>query len=239
MTGIATVTEAQWQAVAARRVIFAHQSVGRNILEGLRALDGGSRLAIAETRSPTTGPGIFHFAVGRNGDPLGKVSDFASAIDTGAAGDIALLKLCYVDFSHGADPLAVAQAYGDTLDNLAARHPAMTFVAVTVPLTTVQGGAKAFVKKLLGREPTGFTENARRQVFNDALRSRSHSGRPLFDLATIEAGDCRSSYGGQSIQYLDPDLTSDGGHLNEQGARRAAAALVAFLADLDAASGAR
>ncbi|MBM4130034.1 hypothetical protein FJ250_03265 [bacterium] len=235
MTSIPTVTEAQWQAAAARRVIFAHQSVGRDLLDGLRSLDGGSRLAIAETRAPGPGPGLFHFPVGRNGDPFGKVGDFAAAVDAAAPVDIALVKLCYVDLPAAIDPLAVARAYGDTLDALAARHPTTTFVAVTMPLTTVQEGRRAFVKKLLGRAPTGLAENARRQAFNDVLRSRSRPDRPLFDLAAVEAAGRTARHHGREIQYLDPALTSDGAHLNDEGARRAAAALVAFLAGLEVA----
>ena len=237
MPAITEPTEAQWRTVASRRVIFAHQSVGRNILDGLGSLGGAGGLAVSESRAPAPGPGLTHFAIGRNGEPLEKVRDFAAAVDAAAPVDIALVKLCYIDFSYGADPSAVARAYGDTLDALAARHPMTAFVAVTVPLTTVQGGPKALVKKLLGREPAGLAENARRQAFNDALRARSGPGRPLFDLAGLESAGCTVSHGGRSIQCLAPGLTSDGGHLNDHGARLVASALVGFLADLDLPAG--
>lgn len=233
------VSAAQWQAAAARRVLLAHQSVGRNILDGLRALDAGSSIRVTESRSPAAGPGLTHFAVGRNGEPLEKVRDFAAAVDAADSLDVAMLKLCYIDFSYGADPAAVAGAYLDTLDALAARHPSTAFVAVTVPLTTVQEGPKALVKKMLGRAPAGLAENAQRQVFNDALRARSGPGRPLFDLAALESAGRTHALDGRAIQCLDPALTSDGGHLNDKGSRLAAAALVGFLAGIEPAGGAR
>ena len=241
MKAVPVVTASQWQTVAARRVVFGHQSVGNNILAGLRSLAAGDdvSLPITETREPGVVPGISHFAVGRNGDPLGKVRDFAAVIDSGAAAEIALFKLCYIDFSGDTDPLQVAAAYGDTLDALRSRHPATTFVAVTVPLTTVQGGPKALVKRMLGRVPDGYAENARRQAFNDALRARQDRNGHLFDLAAIEAGTRSLRHDGREIQCLDPSLTNDGGHLNDQGARLVAASLVGFLAGLDGSPGDR
>lgn len=224
-------TAAQWQALASRRVVFAHQSVGRNILGGVTALAGaaGVTLPISETRDGAAAPGIAHFGVGANGDPLGKVRDFASVMDGAASGhaDIALLKMCFIDFSGGADPLVVAGAYCDTLAHLQQRHPDTTFAAVTAPLTTVQSGPKAFVKKLLGRPLDGLAENARREVFNRVLRERFGPAGRLFDLAAIEGG---------GAGRLNPALSSDGGHLNDAGARLVAQRFVAFLAGLPVAA---
>jgi hypothetical protein len=233
----ATVTAAEWQALGGLRVVFGHQSVGRNILDGLQKLaaQGPAPLAVTESRTPTGAAGITHFAVGANGDPLAKIRDFAAVIDGAGAdvADVALVKLCYIDFSGSADPEQVAAAYCDTLEALAHRHPRTRFVAVTVPLTTVQTGPKAVVKRLLGRIPDGYAENARRQVFNDVLRTRD-GGRHLFDLAALEAEPNRRRHENHDIQCLDPALTSDGGHLNDAGARRVAAQLVHFLAGLAA-----
>jgi lysophospholipase L1-like esterase len=220
-------TAAQWQAFAARRIVFGHQSVGRNILGGVATLAAGAGVAlpITETRDGATAPGIAHFGVGANGDPLGKIRDFAAVMDgpAGAGADIALLKLCYIDFSGTADPAMLAAAYGDTLAHLQQRHPATAFVAVTAPLTTVQTGPKALVKKLLGRAPDGRVENTRREAFNAVLRARFGAEGRLFDLAALESG------GGDA---LNAALTSDGGHLNDAGARLVAERFVAFLAGL-------
>jgi hypothetical protein len=220
-------TADQWKTFAARRIVFGHQSVGRNILDGVTTLAAGAGidLPITETRDGAPAPGIAHFGVGANGDPLGKIRDFAAVMDGPAAAgaDIALMKLCYIDFSDSADPAAVAAAYGDTLAHLQQRHPATVFVAVTTPLTTVQSGPKALVKKMLGRAPAGQVENTRREAFNAVLRARFGAEGRLFDLAALESG------GGAS---LNPALTYDGGHLNETGARLVAERFVAFLAGL-------
>ncbi len=220
-------TAAQWRAVASRRIVFGRQSVGRNILGGASALAAaaGVDLPVTETREGTVAPGIAHFAVGANGDPLGKVRDFASVMDAGVADhtDIALLKLCYIDFSGTADPAVVAAAYCDTLVSLQRRHPGALFAAVTAPLTTVQSGPKVLVKKLLGRAPDGLAENARREAFNTVLRERFGPAGRLFDVAAIEGG---------GVSSLNPALSSDGGHLNDAGARLVAERFIAFLAGL-------
>ena len=60
-----------------------------------------------------------------------------------AAGvDIALVKFCYVDFDAGTDVPALFAAYQATLASLEGRYPRTTFVHVTAPLTTVQGGPR-------------------------------------------------------------------------------------------------
>lgn len=234
MTGT-RVTPDEWQAVATHRIVFGHQSVGRNVLDGVRALaaEAGVQIPINQTREAGPEPGIDHFAVGRNTDPLGKIKDFAAVIDADRANppDVALMKLCYVDFPPSLDPAQIASAYCDTLDSLARRYPRTTFVAVTAPLTIVQGGLKAAVKRVLGRTPDGYEANARRAVFNEILRQRYADPQQLFDLAAIEAaGTARVSYEGRSVECLDPALTTDGGHLNAIGAQRAGAGLIQCLA---------
>lgn len=233
MTASAKITAAQMQAVAARQIVFGHRSVGANILDGLRlvAAQTAVELPITESRDGSAGPGITHFGVGRNGDPLGKIADFAQVVAAGGDAEFALLKLCYIDFPARVDPVQVAQAYCDTLDSLAGRFPRTTFVAVTAPLTAVQSGPKALVKKALGRVPSGYVENARRQQFNEILRRHFGPDRRLFDLAAIEAeGSPSCRYENRDVECLNPALTTDGGHLNRQGSELVAVRLVQFLA---------
>ncbi len=236
MTTEEQVTAAQWQAVASRRIVFGHQSVGRNILAGMAALaaDAGADVPVIESRTPAGAPGITHFAVGRNGNPLEKCADFAGVVAENAqAGiDVALMKLCYVDFPTTRDPRETAAVYCDTLDDLARRFPSTTFAAVTSPLTTVQAGPRAALKRLLGKVPLGYAENERRQIFNDILRARYGDSGRLFDLAAIESGGAVCRVDGHDVACLDPAISSDGGHLNDQGARRVASHFVAFLAGL-------
>lgn len=231
--------------LADKRIVFAHQSVGNDILEGVRSLASrqGSTLNITEERSaPADWKGIAHFKVGLNGDPQGKIADFADAMGSNAfpAADVAIFKLCYIDFDDSAaDPAKLAKSYGDTLERLQAQFPATRFVASTAPLTTIQTGPKAWVKKLLGRTPSGYEENFRRHVFNEQLRSRFGSDR-LFDIAKLEAsgGGNHSptvfEFKSQRIEALDPALTYDGGHLDDAGKAAVAAQFVKFIAGLPA-----
>jgi len=226
------------QAVAKQRVVFAHQSVGNEVLKGVATLADTAKtpLHIAETREvPSDRGGIFHFKVGENGNPQRKLADFASVVSRSSTKpDVALIKLCYIDFTDATDGAALAAEYIATLDQLQSQYPATRFVPVTAPLTTIQTGPKAWIKQAMGKQPAGYVVNARRNAFNEALRARyGRSG--LFDIAAVETGPT-ISIDGKQVQVLDPSLTYDGGHLNEAGQRKVAVALLEFLAQTTPAS---
>jgi hypothetical protein len=226
-------------ALSQRRVFFGHQSVGMNLLEGVRelAVREGVALRIEERTNATgLGPGtLAHGWIAENSDPLRKLRSFDAALAPGVGPDLALMKFCYVDIGPETDVAALFAAYQATMGTLRARHPRTTFVHVTVPLTTVQGGIKAMVKWLLDRPPYGLLENARREEFNALLR-RSYEGlEPLFDLAQVESttptGAAEiASWKDRTVPALVAAYTDDGGHLNQEGRIRAARALVAVLA---------
>jgi hypothetical protein len=233
------VSKAEIAAAAAKRVIFAHQSVGKDILDGARALaaDAGVPLSVVESReAPAATSGIFHFQVGINGAPLGKLEDYRKTLSREelAGVDVALLKLCYIDFDASTDAAQLAAAYVHTIEDLQQRHPRTVFAAVTAPLTTIQTGPKAWIKGLLGRTPDGYVENASRDQFNAILRQRFDRSH-LFDIASIEANGGRPAalfeYEGRQLSALDPGLTWDGGHLNDTGKRAVGSAFVRFLAN--------
>lgn len=228
------VSASEWQALSQMRVVFAHQSVGQNILDGIQALakQGGIAVPIEKSRGPITHAGITHFFVGENGDPVSKLKDFSMAMSSGAAhgADIALVKFCYLDFTSHSDALGAGQQYIATLDRLSQQFPKVTFVAVTAPLTVAQSGPKAWIKRLLGRTPSGYADNARRLEFNNLLRARYEKGGRLFDLARIEAtGAERIEHEGKPIEVLNPAYTYDDGHLNAQAEQMVAAQLIEFL----------
>ncbi len=220
------------ESVAKKRVVFAHQSVGNEVLKGVASLATAANRAIPiiEGRTlPEGQSGIFHFKVGENGDPKGKLRDFSTTLSQSTVKpDIALLKFCYIDFTDSTDATALADEYMAELDRLRAAHPQTRFVAVTAPLTTIQTGPKAWIKRVLGKQPAGYVVNARRHEFNSALRGR-FSQSEIFDIAAIESGQA-IEVDGKQIQILDPRLTYDGGHLNEVGQKKVAAALIDFLA---------
>lgn len=232
-------TAEQWQRVAQMRIVFGHQSVGGNILDGIRQAADAQHvpLVLTESRTPLAGAGIQHFKVGHNEQPEGKLTDFRTVLaDNFAAGtpapDVALLKLCYIDFGQSVDPKQLAQHYITTVDDLAREHPETVFVPMTSPLTTVQTGPKAWLKKALGKDPGGYAANARRQVFNETLRARYQADRLLFDVAALESGNGQSHVesGDARIEVLNPLLTYDDGHLNMEGQQLVGGALVAHLA---------
>ena len=237
MTSAAQISAAEWQALAKKRVVFGHQSVGQNILDGVKALatQANVNLPIIKSRTPVTSSGIVHFFVGQNEDPSSKLKDFASTLESGVAqgADIALVKFCYLDFNGNSDAKQIADQYNATLDHLSQQFPNTTFIAVTAPLTVAQTGPKAWIKRLLGRMPSGYADNARRQEFNNLLRARYDQQGRLFDLAKIEAkGAGAYEYQGRPIEVLNPALTYDDGHLNAQGEQVVASHLIKFLAAL-------
>ena len=225
---------AQFTRLSQRRIFFGHQSVGQNLLQGLTELaaSSGSRPPLVrETTNPAdVQPGtIAHALLGRNGDPAGKIAAFAEVMRSGMAEsvDVAMMKLCFVDFEAGTDAPALFRRYQATMDDLTARYPHTTFVHVTVPLTAAQRGPKAWAKSLLGRTPGAVVENTRREQYNAMLRQAYSGKQPIFDLASLESrrpdGAVETvAWNGQQVPVLVADYTSDGGHLNDTGRQRLA-----------------
>lgn len=237
------VPAAALQGLAQKRIYFGHQSVGVNIFEGLEALQGERpelALRFVDARKPDAydAPAFGHGPIGRNEDPLAKIRDFADVLEQrglGARTDIALFKFCYVDFPPGTDVERIFAEYRSTHARLRERFPAVKLVHVTSPLTVVQSGPKAVVKRILGRPLGGAEANIVRERFNDLLRAEYGGREPIFDLAAVEATrpDGRAvtfEEGGRAHRALAPEYASDGKHLNALGSRWAAAHLLATLA---------
>jgi hypothetical protein len=231
-------------AEASRRTVwFAHQSVGANVVEGLAELAArtGAPLRLAEgPPGAASAPGTWaHAFVGENGAPRSKLDAFVRSLDeAGRDPDVALLKLCYVDFHQGTDPAALLEAYRTALASLRARHPRTTFVHVTVPLTAPDPWPRALAKRLLGREGSA-ARNARRERYNALLRDAYAGREPLFDLAALESRcpdgiPATEPWRGLEVPALCPAYTDDGGHLNAAGRERAARALLTIVAAVPA-----
>ena len=232
-----------WREIASRTVLFGHQSVGRNILDGVRELmaesdDAPLRLVTGADPSRADGPVLVEFAVGENGDPGSKAVDFAAAVDRFAGTEklVALYKHCYLDVTPETDPDAMFRAYAEGADELLRRHPGLTLVHVTLPLTTVESAPERLVRSLLGRT-TRLELNAKRTRFNRLLRERYAGRAPVFDLAAIESTqpDGRPRFveqRGDTVYALAEAWTDDGGHLNRAGSRVAAASFLALLSRL-------
>lgn len=217
----------------ALRVFLGHQSVGQNLLDGLPA--GPVAVVAWRPGMGVRGPGLHHARVGQNERPDSKLAAFEAAIaELGGDLDVAMLKFCYVDFAATTDVQALFDAYRATVERLAVRFPSLRFVHFTAPLTTVQSGPKAWVKKALGRPAWGARENVVRERYN-ALVRRGLPALDVFDLARLEStwpDGTRHEVlvEGALTPALVPSYSDDGGHLNAAASRRIASALLAVLA---------
>lgn len=229
---------ADLERVARERIYFGHQSVGANLLQGVGELASQAgvpvRIVRADRASDVPPASFGHTFVAENGQPLRKLESFRAALGTTPV-DIALLKFCYVDIGADTDAKALFARYRDTMAELRKAHPGTVFVHVTLPLTTVQAGWKALAKRLLGRAPYGTVENVRREEYNQLLREAYAGREPLFDLARVESTapdgtPVRVRWEGVLAPALSAAYTDDGAHLNPEGRRRAARALIAVLA---------
>lgn len=237
------LSDQQIASLATKKVFFGHQSVGNNIIQGIKDLassDPRLRLSIVKSSDPQSvaGPAFVEFEIGQNGDPQSKVSAFAAVLNKGmgAQGGIALYKFCYVDIDASTDVPKMFAGYREGISSLKAKYPPLKIVHVTVPLTTVGPAAKVWVKSLLGRITTRDI-NVKRNQFNNLLRQTYGRTDPIFDLAEVESThrDGSRSYftrGNEKIYTLASEFTADGGHLNEVGRRVAAERLLFVLAQL-------
>jgi hypothetical protein len=241
--GLSSVPPAVWQKLAAKKIYFGHQSVGDNIVTGLRevlAKHPEITLRIQERAELATpaGPSFVHSYVGTNEQPLSKNEAFANALRGKLRKnvDVAFFKYCYVDVTESRDVVRLFQDYKQTMDDLKRQNPQVMFVHVTAPLTTIQTGWKASVKKMLGKPLGGYADNVKRNQFNDLIRKEYAEKEPLLDLAKFEATRMDGSqatfeYQGRKYLSLAPEYTDDGGHLNEVGRKYIAEQLLIFLAE--------
>ena len=230
------------ETIAKARILFGHQSVGRNLLQGLTDLSrqAGVPLHIAGTDHANTGdtPGLFHIDIGKNREPIGKIKAFARLVQSpsGAPYDAAILKFCYEDLSDAGmrDPVALVDAYAKSLVVIRQSQPRLRLVHATVPLRSDPLDWKTPIKRLIGRATEEDAGNQLRAAFNTEMRKR-FAGQPLFDIAEVEStlpSNIRSAFqlGNESIPTLAAVYTNDGGHLNALGQQKAATAFVRALA---------
>lgn len=217
------------ECISSHRIFFGHQSVGADLLAGIREL--APELILEETKEPAAlgGPLLAHMRVGQNGDPASKDAAFLEATASLGEGDIAFYKYCYLDMTPSTDPDDLHANYMGSLR--AARERGIHVFAVTMPITSVAPAWKRLLKSALGKT-TELEMNARRLRFNQLLRE---SGFPLLDLArfesTLEDGSRSTrTHDAEEIEILPAVYTDDGSHLNERGRRHVAAQLIRALA---------
>jgi hypothetical protein len=232
------------------KVFFGHQSVGANILEGIRELSADDqRLSLEVTRgdSPRSvaAPALVEAYIGRNSDPQSKADAFVAALRDGLGpdGGIALYKYCYLDVRQDTNIDALFGSYKRAVETVRASHPEITLVHVTIPLTADEGRLRQLAKAALGK-PTSRDLNIKRNAYNELVRRTFAAREPVFDLARIESTrlDGTRSYfrnGDDTVYTLAAHYTDDGGHLNRLGRSSAARELLRVLAETAARRGER
>lgn len=224
------------------KVFFGHQSVGANIIEGIRELSADDQsLALkvkrADVPSSVGGPALVEANIGRNGDPQSKADAFVAALRHGLGpdGGIALYKYCYMDVREDTDIDGLFRSYKRAVETVRAAHPEITLVHVTMPLTADEGRLRRLAKAALGK--SGYSNlSIKRNAYNTLLRQAFFGREPVFDLARIESTrpDGTRSYfrnGDDTVYTLAAQYTDDGGHLNRLGRLSAAREFVRVLAE--------
>ncbi|MFC1738379.1 SGNH/GDSL hydrolase family protein [Planctomycetota bacterium] len=236
-----------WVKLAEKKIFFGHQSVGYNIIEGVRDIINERdyiKLNIVETNDPPEfdRPIFAHGRVGRNTYPGSKIDAFENIMDAGVGNevDIAFLKFCYIDIMRGSDPQDVFNTYQNTIEELKARYPETKFLHVTVPVCSTPKGTKKklkeSVKLLIGKQGV-LDFNMKRQHYNTLLNDTYSKTDPVFDLALVESINpggfrCYANKGAEKVFLMAEQYTTDGGHLNEKGRKKVAEQLLINLAEL-------
>lgn len=233
--------------VAGLRIFFGHQSVGGNILDATAEVFEASgatapEIVEADDAEVVSGPMIVHSFVGQNRDPLGKITEFDRIIRSGMGDtvDVAVLKLCYIDIRDSSHVDEIFVAYRDTLAALERDFPDVTFLYVTVPLTTEFGGpvqrAKQRIKGMLGRDNLYVpADNVAREQLNSLIRAEYAETGRLFDIAAIQATDLEGnrrvrSHDGSEYYAMEAVISSNPGHLNATGGAVVASAFYSAIA---------
>lgn len=243
---IQDVPASSWAKLAKKKIYFGHQSVGNNILEGVKDLmkeNSQINLNIVETSDLADFKiGLFaHSMVGKNEDPRSKIDAFASFMEDGigSKADIAFFKFCFVDVYSSTDVKKLFEDYKNRMAQLKEKYNNITFVHFTVPLTTTNATWKTWIKKLVRKKDIWeYDHNVARNEFNQLLRNEYNGKESVFDLAKIEStfsNGRRSSFrrNGKIHYALVPEYSDDGSHLNKIGRKKAAEQLLILLASIE------
>ncbi len=243
-------TASDFAPLRQHRIFFMHQSVGKNLMDGvdLLARDAGIDIPLEQRDASGlsagfSGNGIIHAYGGKNRFPETKIRSFAEQLamfPENGRPDVAVMKFCFIDFDTDTDVDGLFRQYTAAIDSLEKRYPHITFTHMTVPLMAFPHTLKARVKRLLGMSVWVDVTNAKREAFSQRIRDRYPANR-IFDIARYESTHPdgmreKRSESGQTIYGLVPAYTRDGSHLNANGQRYVARGFLAFLHNLSTPS---
>jgi hypothetical protein len=236
--GVTSLPQTTMDSIGDQRWLFAHASVGANMVDGMTTLHGENALRYqlvfqtygdgSQIYPPpaVTVPGTVYDAPRGNPGWAAKFAMFDNAVRNlgwrSPKIDIAMNKLCYIDTD------ADANAYIASMTALESSYPATVFVYTTMPL---QSGAGADGANILATN------------YNNAVRAHcAGPGRILLDIADIESYDTSGNhntfvYLGHTYERMWSGYTTDGGHLNALGSRRVALGWYAAAAAIGNTSG--
>jgi len=243
---IKDISAAKWEKLSQKKIYFGHQSVGFNIVDGIKDLmkeNPQIKLNIVETAEQSDFKlGLFaHSKVGENVDPKSKIDEFAKFINEGIGqkADAAALKLCYVDIWADTDTKRVFTDYSKSILRAKEKYPDMVIIHFSVPLTTTETTWKTWIKKLIGKKDLWeYSDNIKRNEYNEMLRKEYEGKGSLFDIAKIEStfpngARCSFTKDGKTYYSMVPEYSNDGGHLNELGRKKVAEQFLILLAQLN------
>ena len=239
---IEDVPHAEWEVLAKKKFYFAHQSVGKNIVGGLKEViqtHPEIKLHIVEGHDDEVfnQPVFAHSKSGKNRKPLTKIKAFTDVIDddSGSKIDVAFMKLCYVDVT--ADETDIDELFAEYVQSVAAlqaRHLDLTIIHFTVPLCTVKKTWKTNIKMLMVKEPWELVDNVKRNEYNALLRGKYGDSGNLFDIAMLQSTKPdgtpqKFTYKDKKYSAMVPEYSDDGGHLNSVGSKMIAENFLLFL----------
>jgi len=227
---IKDIPDSVWQKLSKKKIYFGHQSVGFNIIDGIRDVmkeHPEIKLNIVETANSSDFKIglIAHSRVGKNVNPSSKIRAFVDFIDQGIGkkADAVALKFCYVDIQPETDVDGLLDEYGRSVAELENKYPGIKIIHFTDPLTVNKTNWKSWIKKIIGRkDPWGYIANIKRNEYNQKIVEKYEGRELIFDIATIESTypdgkRCSFNVKGKSYYSMVPEYSTDGGHLNKVG----------------------
>lgn len=218
------------------RWVFAHQSVGMQVIQGIQTLcdmyglPDPTVIDVETGTIPGSGPYLGHWYVGTNGDGFSKLTDYNTTIRGGlyTQADIFVLKFCYADLrpNVGYTPQQLFDQYKLIMDGLIADFPTKTFILATETI-------------VMEADEDG-PNNGLRMTFNNLVRAE-YGDSHLWDIALALSTDpdgnrIRTGTAPNYIEHLysayaSPDMEHISG-VDSIGRRAAAAPLLQILATL-------